>query len=422
MAMGATARDSNFQPPDGGSRASVSTMSTNAAKFEEAKSVIHDFSIVVGGPVYDFLLRIGLVRLGLPNVMRRIVALFAITWIPLLIFCLKDGLATGNRVVVPLLSDYSTYGRLLFALPLLLLAEVVIDPAIRAAVAEFVETGVIQQDQYKEFENVLASVQRLRDSWLPETILLAIAFVPVFLFQHEWETGAVSSWHSSARALTTAGWWYAVVSAPMVRFILYRWTFRYFIWGLLLWRISRLRLHLIPTHPDRTAGLNFLSLTQARFGVLFCAIGCAFAGRIMNSIVHESAPLASFKFLMVGFVVLSLILGLFPLLLLAPRLARVRRIGLREYGRLGNQYTEAFDRKWVHGSGVPEEPLLGTADIQSLADLGNSYSVVQQMNIVPITKQLAVQLAVLSALPLIPVVVTGTPAPELVNAILKMVV
>jgi len=420
--MGATARDPDFQTPGGSSRGSVSAMSSTTAELEEAKPAIRDFSIFVGGPVYDFLLRIGLIRLGLPNVMRRIIALIAITWLPLLILCLRDGLATGNQVTIPLLTDFSMYGRLWFALPLLLLAEVVIDPAIRSSVGEFVESGVIQKDQYPEFERVLRSVQRLRDSWLPESILLALAFVPVFLFQHEWETGAASSWHSSAHALTTAGWWYAVVSAPMLRFVMYRWTFRYFIWALLLWKVSRLRLHLIPTHPDRTAGLNFLSFTQARFGILFCAMGCAFAGRIMNSVVHEGAPLTSFKFLMAGFLALSLIAGLFPLLILGPRLARVRRVGLREYGRLGNQYTEAFDRKWVHRAEAPDEALLGTADIQSLADLGNSYSVIQEMNIVPITKQLAIQLAVFAALPLIPVILTGTPATELVNAILKMVV
>jgi hypothetical protein len=418
--MGATAREPNFQTP-GGSSLGPFPVSGTDAEAEIAKPVINNFSIFVGGPVYDFLLRIGLIRLGLPNVMRRIAALIVITWLPLLILSLLDGLAYGQRVAIPFLTDFSMYGRLWLTLPLLLLAEVVIDPAIRSTAQEFVDAGVIQKPEYTEFERVLASVQRLRDSWLPETALLAVAFVPVFLFQHEWGTGAVSSWHSGVHGLTRAGWWYAVISAPMVRFILYRWAFRYFIWALLLWKVSRLRLNLIPTHPDRTGGLGFLSLTQARFGIIFCATGFAFAGRVLNSVVHEGATLASFKFLMAGYVALSLIAGLFPLLLLGPKLARVRRKGLREYGRLGNQYTEAFDRKWVHHAQPAEEPLLGTADIQSLADLGNSYAVIEEMNISPITKKLTIQLVVLAALPLVPVILIATPTAELVNAILKMV-
>jgi hypothetical protein len=154
---------------------------------------------------------------------------------------------------------------------------------------------------------------------------------------------AGSSWHTTSAGLTTAGWWFAVFSAPLVRFITYRWAFRYFVWTALLWRIRRLRLILMPTHPDHAAGLSFLSFTQRRFGILFCALGCAFAGRVANSMLFEGVPLAALKALMLGFLVLSLIIGLLPFIVLTPRLARVRRAGLIEYGRFAKRYTESFD-------------------------------------------------------------------------------
>jgi hypothetical protein len=140
-----------------------------------------------------------------------------------------------------------------------------------------------------------------------------------------------------------------------------------------------------------------------------------------NSIIHEHVTLPSFKFLMAVFLVLSVILGICPLIVWAPKLARVRRMGLREYAKLGTTYTDAFDRKWLHHAEPPAEPLLGTADVQSLADMGASYDLVRQMSIAPITKGLAVQLAVLAALPLIPVVVYATPTAAIVNAIMKMI-
>jgi len=387
----------------------------------EARAAVHDFSIVLGGPVYDFLQRVGLVRLGLPNVFRRIIAVIVITWVPLFLLSIKDGLAIGHRVKIPLLLDYSAYGRLLIGLPLLLLAEVVIDPAIRSAVKEFVDAKLIQEKELPQFEKVLHRAQKLRDSVIPELILLLLAFFPVFVFQHEWQTGAVSSWHSTANGLTAAGWWYAVVSAPFIRFFLYRWAFRYFIWTLLLWKLSRTPLHLNPTHPDRAAGLGFLSITQTRFGVLFCALGCSFAGHIANSVTHEGASLASFKILIAAFAALCVIVGVCPLVLWAPKMARVRRTGLREYAALGNQYTEEFDRKWIHFSERPSEPLLGSGDIQSLADLGNSYQIIEEMSIAPITKGLVIKLAVLAAAPLLPVIVAVTPTSQIVNAILKMI-
>jgi len=169
---------------------------------DEARAAVHDFSIVLGGPVYDFLQRIGLVKLGLPNNLRRIVTVVVITWVPLLLLSIKDGLVIGHSVQIPLLLDYSTYGRLLVGLPLLFVAEVVIDPAIRSAVKEFVDARLIQEKELPEFERVLHRAQKLRDSVIPELLLLLLAFFPVFLFQREWQSGTISSWHSTAKGLT----------------------------------------------------------------------------------------------------------------------------------------------------------------------------------------------------------------------------
>jgi hypothetical protein len=421
--MGASARDPKLPDQVTSSLEQVKSRrsSSDVSGTDEFASAAHDFSIVVGGPVYDFLLRIGLVRVGLPNVLRRVIALIALTWLPLLILSVKDGLALGHQVKVPFLYDFSMYGRFLLALPLFIVAEIVIDPAIRQAVKEFVDSRIVQEKELPQFEEVLRRTQRLRDSAIPELLLLGLAFFPVFLFQPAWGAGAAPNWHKLAHGLTSGGWWFATISSPLLRFVTYRWIFRYFIWALLLWRIIRLNLHLIPTHPDHTAGLGFLRHTQSRFGILFCALGCIFAGQVLDALVYDGVQLASFKFLMAGFLVLSIIAGLFPLMLLAPKMTQVRRAGLREYGKLGRQYTESFDLKWVHPAEPPSEPLLGTGDIQSLADLANSYAVIEQMSIAPVTKRLTVQLAVLAALPLIPVIIYGTPITELVKAILKMV-
>jgi len=68
-----------------------------------ADAAIQNFSIVLGGPAYDLLLRMGLLRFSLPNVLRRIAALVALTWLPLLFLCLRDGLAFGHQARIPLL-------------------------------------------------------------------------------------------------------------------------------------------------------------------------------------------------------------------------------------------------------------------------------------------------------------------------------
>jgi len=418
--MGVTARDSEIPPPTGPSLQPLPLSPTSNAG-EEEDHVIRNFSLVIAGPIYSLSTKIGLVRKVLPNLTRRILFLVAAAWVPLFLLSLKDGLAFGHRVAVPFLYDFSMYGRLLLGLPLLLVAEVVVDPAIRECVAEFLDGQLVPQREIPQFMEILRGAQRLRDSWIIEFVLFALAFFPTFIFQHEWTSAAISSWHTTARGLTPAGWWFAAFSAPLIRFIAYRWAFRYLLWALLLWRISRLNLVLMPTHPDHAAGLNFLSIAQERFALLFCALGCSLAGRIANGLAFEGASLASFKFIIVGFVVLCLIVGLLPLMVLTPKLIRTRRLGVLEYGRLANTYTRSFDGKWVHPAEPANESLLGTSDIQSLADMGNSFSVIEEMRIFPITRKMVFQMATLALIPILPVIILGSPTAELVNVVLKTV-
>jgi len=389
---------------------------------EKVDSLVKSFSIVIGGPVYDSLLRFGRVRQGLPNVARRIAAVVGITWLPLLLLSLNNRMAFGHNVTIPFLYDLSMYGRLWLGLPLLILAEVVIDRAIRSTLAELVESHIVPDEELKNFASVLGSIQRLRDSWIPELILLVLAFFPAFVFQHEWTAGVVSSWHTTASGLTAAGWWFAVFSAPLLRFVIYRWAFRYFLWALLLWRIRGLRLSLIPTHPDHAAGLGFISASQKHFGILFCALGCIFASRIANTMLFERAALSSFKGLMGAFLVMSVIIGLLPLGLLYFKLRKVRAAGLLDYGRLAYNYGDLFDSKWVHNANPPTESMLGTSDIQALSDMGSSFALVDTMRVLPISKRLVLQLAAQATIPLVPVIVMGTPTPELVHAVMKMIV
>jgi hypothetical protein len=149
--MGATAQDPKppNQVPSSLEQVKSRPLVREVSKVEEFVSTAHDFSIVTGGPVYDFLFRIGLVRLGLPNVLRRIIALIALTWLPLLILSVTSGLAFGHQVKIPFIYDYSMYARFLLALPLLVLAEIVIDPAIRSAVQDFVDDGIVQERAVK---------------------------------------------------------------------------------------------------------------------------------------------------------------------------------------------------------------------------------------------------------------------------------
>jgi hypothetical protein len=114
--------------------------------------------------------------------------------------------------------------------------------------------------------------------------------------------------------------------------------------------------------------------------------------------------------------VLVVVLG--PLLVFAPQLAQMKRTGLREHGTLAERYVREFDAKWLRGGAPEGEALVGNADIQSLADLGNSYEIVKTIRPVPVTKEMVIQLTVATLAPIAPLALTMMPLEELLKKLL----
>jgi len=220
--------------------------------------------------------------------------------------------------------------------------------------------------------------------------------------------------------LTLAGAWYGYVSLPISQFLLCRWYFRVFIWARLLWHVSRIELQLVPTHPDRVGGLGFLSNTVFAFVPVILAHGVLLAGVLANQIFHAGAKLTEFRLEVLLLVIFLILVVVGPLLVFAPQLARAKRAGLREFGNLAQRYSRAFDAKWVRGD-ESDDALLGTGDIQSLADLGNSFAVVKEMRLVPVSKEAIFQLAVVAVVPIVPLLLTLMPLEELLKKLIGIV-
>ena len=204
------------------------------------------------------------------------------------------------------------------------------------------------------------------------------------------------------------------MSIPFFQFLLARWLWRFLIWTHLLWSLSKMDLYLVPTHPDLAAGLGFLSPAQAKYGIVIFALSSVIAAKIGEEILYDGASLLDYKFIIIGYVVLMLIVLMAPLLVFTPKLLAVKRRGLLEYSALANEYTQAFDRKWVRKEGAEGESLLGSGDIQSLADLGNSFGYVRNMRTFPVDLNGVIPPVMAVVLPMLPLVLTVYPFNDLV--------
>ena len=218
-----------------------------------------------------------------------------------------------------------------------------------------------------------------------------------------------------------AGWWLGLVSLPLFQFLLLRWYFRLFIWTRFLWQVSRIELSLMPTHPDRCGGLGFLASVGYAFAPLLVAQGALLAGLMANRIFYAGARLPEFKVELIGLVAVMVFALLGPLLVFGPQLEAAKRVGLREYGVLAQRYVREYDRKWLRGGAPPDEPFLGSGDIQSLADLANSFEVVKDMRWAPFGLPTVLQLAVMTLIPVLPLTLTMMSLEELLDRLLKIV-
>jgi hypothetical protein len=384
-----------------------------------------DFSLVLGGPLFQLLRRAHMTGDALELVRRRIVTITLIAWLPLLVLSVLQGQAYATGDVVPFLRDVEVQVRFLVALPLLIAAELVVHRRLRLVARQFIDRELIPATAMPEFDAALVSASRLRNSTVAEIALIVLVYgVGVLIVWRHYFALDAAMWYAvpspAGPKLSLAGVWYGYVSLPIFQFLLVRWYFRFFIWSRFLWRVSRIDLQAIPTHPDRVAGLGFLANTMYAFVPLLVAHGALLAGMIAGRIFYTQATLLDFKVEIAVMVVFLLCLVIGPLLVFTPKLAALKRKAIREYGALAQRYVREFDAKWLRGNAPANESLLGSPDLQALADLDNSLAIVHSMRAAPITRDALIRLAVSVLVPLVPLTLTMMSAEELLQRLLKI--
>jgi hypothetical protein len=383
-----------------------------------------EFSLVLGGPLYHTFRRAHLSGDALELVRRRILVIACVAWLPMLLLSALSGQATGDAIAIPFLRDVEVHVRFLIALPILIGAERYVHLVVRPIVREFVTRDLVTSEDTSRFDQVLDSAARLRDSVIAEIVLLVLVYTLGVWAARQQLPLDTAGWYGTPDGagvqLTAAGYWCFFVSVPIFQFLLLRWYLRFLIWLWLLWKVSKLNLRLVPTHPDRTAGLGFLSSSTNACMPILLAQGALLSGLIASRILHAGQDLMSFKVQVAGFVAVFVVLALIPLTVFTAQLSRAKRRGLDEFGRLASRYASAFEAKWLHGGATADGELLGSGDVQSLADTGSSYAVVDEMRILPFGMKDVVRLAVVMLVPLLPLLLTIFSPEEIVTHLLKV--
>jgi hypothetical protein len=382
-----------------------------------------ELSLIRGGPFYRAQIASRLIEPNRWNFGRRLTFIVAVGWLPLVF--LTALFHPWN--LAGLLKDYGVYSRMVIAVPILVLGQLLMESRFRMIVTHVREAGLLAEGEQKKLDALIATLRHLRDSLIPELIIVFLVYFHVATIAHSRLAMVASSpsWAvyriGSIVHLTPAGWYYALISQLIYRFLIGLTLWKWLLWSLFLFRLSRFDLKLVATHPDHHGGLGFIGISPSGFAPLAFAISAGIGATWRYQILHNGAHLLSFKLPALVLLFLILLTAVGPLVFFLPRLAMLRRQGILHYGILAQLHSTDFHEKWIVRRAGHEDEFLAAPEVSTLTDFATSYEKIESMQPFLFEKQALIGLALAVALPLLPTVLAEIPLIVILKELLHAV-
>jgi hypothetical protein len=354
-----------------------------------------------GGPYERLPAPLGGVGADLRTLRRRALVAVGVTWVPLAVLTAMEGLAIRDNPRESFLLDVSAYGRYLIALPLLILAEHVALPILGRIVSHFATSGLVSAGDRARFDMLAASTRALMHSRIAAIVLLGLAYTTTLQLAGAVYPAGISSWAApiadGVRTYSLAGWWRLLVSQPLYLMMIGVWVWRAIVWGVFLYRVTRMELRLVAAHPDHMGGLQFVTMSVFAFPLVAFALSAGIAANIAERVLFDGEPVTAFMRQIVAVLAIVLVLFLGPLLTLRGPLKELRGRGIFAYGELGSDLGHRFEARWVRpGRSVPASAL-EAPDFSAVTDAYQIIEHVRAIRLIPIDLKWVAPL-VLSAL------------------------
>jgi hypothetical protein len=347
-----------------------------------------------------------------PNAMR-ILVLTGIAWLPLVVLTLIDGTFYTSELTMPFIKDVTPYVRGLIVIPMLVMADNLIEPMMARVLKYLKSSGVVADSEQECLNSAAEKMTRQMNSKSLQVLLVILVVAVSWILQSDyvdmWKEDGVTSWmlqlENGDVDVTLAGSWFLLVTSPLVSFLLYRWMWRFIIWSIFLYRVSRMKLELYASHTDLAAGLGVIGVNHAYFSILFIIMATLISSELAGNILYEGDTLVTVKQIVVVFIAISLIVLFVPLLFFTNKLIHVKHKAFVTYGTLQNQISGDFHKHWINDKA---NDLVDSMQPSAIADYSAVYENVSNMMIVPITIKAIVVVAALIVVPFLPLALTET--------------
>lgn len=363
------------------------------------------FSINGGGP-FDHLTR--KLHLLEPSGRMRAWWIVALAWLPLVLGATLRALV--GLPVNPIVFDLSVHARFLVAAPLLVFSAGLLEPQCRGVIRMLYEGRFAEP---AALDRIVDRGERLRGSGLVEAglVMLAMASGQLGLWGVIGPTGVFAG-ITHHPEWSFARLWYGLVSLPLLQFLMLRWLWRWLVWTSMLVHLAKLPLAATATHPDRAAGLSFFAWPVGCFHWFVTAFSSVLAGAWGTQLLDHRLTVPALGPTLIAFILITFVIGYAPLLLFTGHVYRARRRDLADQGLFTLDYVRQFETKWLKGA---QESPLGTADIQSLADIGNAFQVVLTTRLIVFEPLRLKNLVIAALVPMIPLLATVVPIEKIVS-------
>lgn len=345
------------------------------------------------------------------NTVVRILVLCGIAWLPLAVLTIIDGTFMTTNITIPFIKDVVPFTKALVAIPLLIMADNVIEPMMAAALKYLQTSGVVPEAEKADMDGAVEKLSFLINARWIQFVLALLAILVGWKLQADyvgmWTERSVTSWalqlENGEVDLTMAGTWFLLVTSPMASFLLYRWVWRFIAWSKFLYHVSRLELELYASHSDLAGGLGKLGNGQFSFGIVFMTMAALVSSELATQVIYEGEKLVDVKPVVLVFIIFSVAIIVAPLFFFAKKLFKLKRDALVEYGALQHRASRDFHQHWINGEG---EELVDSIQPSAMADYNVVYQVVSDMRIVPLTLKAVVILVVMLLIPFTPLTLT----------------
>lgn len=378
------------------------------------------FSLFEGDVLTRLFHRAGMGSYRTSDLLKRIVCLTLLTWGVLAGLSIWAGVHWTREKGTNFFFDFAAYGQLLLGLPMFLIAERVIDFQTREAARRFLTTGVVEPGDAVRLLRINWRLKELRHRAWPDLLCLLLGYALTAAWMIPEMYNDRYTWHALVdrgdhQLLTAPGIWELVFVGPLTTYWWLRWSVKVGLWTWYLYQVSNLRLSLVPSHPDSTGGIGFLSDTQTKFGWVILAYGASYvAPTILYKVKFEQASmsvLANWGYA-ASFAVGAPLFFTLPLFMFTKQLFHAKSRALEVLQERSMERAKAFEDKWLKACSSGRYDVMSGSELSGLHALNQVYDHVHKMRVVPFDLRSFGELVGSALGPLIPLLPYVVDLPE----------